>query len=263
MREINMEDSAYFPFDMIFDDNYPVKKKLQEKFEALLIEHNVIGNLRWGELRKFDEKLAAKLAEHFFLSMKKAARYTLTNAYLPHSEIKAKLKTGVDVKMPDIPGDEKSRKRKKLSSNEIMELNTRKKKRTMNVNDLLKLPVGTLTLRQIKEIQDKGNLSLKKFGPYFERHKELKSKKINYNKPPHIKTAVALITKVFSGRAKPSMWIDYPEIIKAKLYSVKMGVQYLERENPEALKTVLSKFQSKIDELLKSMNYSSLDEINF
>ncbi|MBP6871941.1 MAG: hypothetical protein KBC43_08040 [Bacteroidales bacterium] len=261
MEDINMSDSAYFPYDMIFDDNYPVKKKLQDQFEALLIEHNVMGNLRWGDLRKFDKKLAAKLTDHFIQSERKAARYKLTGAYIPHSEIKAKLKQGIDVKIPDIPSSVESKK--KLSSNETIEMNTGKKKKSMDVKDLLKLPVNTLTLRQIKVIQDKGNLDIKKFAPYFNRHKELKSKKINYNKPPHIKTAVALITKVFSGRANPSMWIDYPEIIKAKLYSIKMGIQYLERENPEALMTVLSKFQPKIDELLKRVHYNNFDEINF
>ena len=122
-----------------------------------------------------------------------------------------------------------------------------------------------MSIQQLKKIIIHSDLKSKALTPYINRLRELQHKPVNYNKPPHIKTAKSLITKIFSGKANPAIWTksEYDKIMKSKLYSIKMGIEHLREHDPGGLNEVLEEYQPKIDALLKRLNYNNINEIKF
>ena len=242
-----------FAFSTLFYD-----KGLADRMSDFRKKHKLRGNQTWGELRLLDKDFADEYEKYLYENKPEIKRrYTEAYTNIMHNEIKNELKKEMKAKDPN-------KKRGKAKSEIKSEKQKKESPPDPTIDELINLDVNKLKIRQLIEIIGSRNLNID-ITPYIQRLQELKSggKSINYNKIPDIKTAKALITKVFSGRAKPSMWINYPEIINAKLYSVKMGIQYLERERPEALQEVLNDFQPKIDALLKDMGINDINDIKF
>jgi hypothetical protein len=247
------EESDIVPWEYAFN-NLLDTTDWDRKIKDFRAKHGISGIITWGELYQKDKNFADEFSE--FLSNNQEEtdrRYNENRTNLRMEKLKA-----LDEKFKS----EKPSKKKKTSSKKTKKNKDKDLEKEILV-DLLKLPPETLTIRQIFKILRNTKLEYEKFEQYNQRLMVLNSKK-NYNKPPHIKTAKALITKVFSGRANPLMWVPYDEIIKSKLYSIKMGIQYFKNNHyEEELKEVLKDYQPKIQELLLKMGYEDINDIKF
>jgi len=256
MKKSEKKDySEYVDMDLAFLTMVQ-KWQITEKMQAFVKKHKIIGNLKWVDFEKLDKEFADEYRA--FIEKNKARieeKYTSFGANRRYLGMKKESDKIAKNKMLPKSGNNTKRGKSQKQENKIFSQD--------NIEDLLNLKTESLTLRQVKKILDKGKLDYTDFEPYYRRYQELKSKPINYNKPPHIRTAKSLITKVFSGKANPSIWLPYEEIIKSKLYSIKMGIQYLEKADPKILEQVLSEYQSKIDDLLKELKYNDINEIKF
>ena len=248
------KESDIVPWEYAFNnllDTTDMDRRIMD-FRA---KHGIISNITWGELYLKDKNFADEFSEFLFNNQEETdRRYDENRTNLRMEKLKA-----LDEKFKG----EKSSKNKKGKTKKT----TKNKDKDLvkeNIDDLLNQPVENLNKRQIFKVLGKPGLKSEDYEPYIQRLHLLNSKPINYNKPPDVKTAKALITKVFSGRANPKMWIKYDEIIYAKLYSIKMGIQYLKNNNYEKeLEEVLKDYQPKIQELLLKKGFEDINDIKF
>ncbi len=68
-----------------------------------------------------------------------------------------------------------------------------------------------------------------------------------YVKPNLTKAAQGLLTFNFGGKANPMKWVGNDVIIKSKLYSAKMGIQYLEKNDKKALNDTMKVVKEKLN----------------
>lgn len=222
--------------------NNPVSRKLNE----LINEHEIVGNLTWAKLKSIDKDFA-KEVKSFVTDNKDRleSKYTQFGANREKQIISAQIK-----------------KAKKKPAKRKVQIKTAEQKYS-EARVLLNEDVGKLSKRQINSIITYADLDFKDIEPYYNRLKYLKSEPVNYNKPQSNKAAKALFTSNFAGKANPMKWIDFDEIIKAKLYGVKMGIKFLEKEDPKGLEEVLSLTEETIDSILTKLGYKTINEIKF
>jgi len=241
---------AKFIHNSILGDS-PVLKRLRD----LLQKENIVGPLTWVMLENSDKDLAADFREYIEQNKSRLEKkYTKHGANIEKLAINREIKKNRTEVSKGIVKKSASTKQTKFKS---------KKERIQEATDLLAKDINTLEISEIKTIMNYSNIDYERLKPYWEKFQELKSKKTILNKPKPIQAAKALITFNFSGKSNPMKWIDYEQIIKAKLYCAKMGMEYLESEAPEELKAVMSQVSENLNEVLKSLKVQNINEIKF
>ena len=247
------EESDFVPWEYAFN-NLVDTSDWDRKIKDFRAKHGISGNITWGELYLKDKNFADEFNE--FLSKNQEEtdrRYDENRTNLRIEKLKA-----LDEKfMSKQSSKNKKGKIKKRTKNKDKGIVKE------NLDDLLNKSVENLTKRQIFKVLGQPGLESEKYESCIKRLHIINSKPVNYNKPPHIQTAKTMITKEFSGKARPVMWIPYDEIIKAKVYSIKMGIQYLKKKDESELEELLKDYQPKIQELLLKMGYEDINDIKF
>ena len=240
-----LKESEFVPYDLAFHTLFfdePMAYRIRDFIE----KHNIIGTLTWERFEGLDKQFADEYREYITENKERIdEKYTKFGTSLYKQRIQRQL-------IDDII------ERKKLAL-----YPKPSKKQVERIKSLMEKELGTLTYFQLKAIIMSGQLDPKDIKKYYKRYSDLKELTTNYNKPQPIKVAKALITFNFSGKSNPVKWVDYEEIIKAKLYCVKMGMQYLEKKDLNGLKDVQSKIQSRLDDVLDLMGYKDINEIKF
>lgn len=234
-----MKSTDIIPSGVIMSSNSPWNSILSE----FVKKHNLKGNITYRQIELIDKKFSDKLKKFISSeSYRQWEKYTPSGANRERLEINKTLKA--------------KREKAKLKPKTKAELKKEAQK-------LSKAKIPTLKPGQILAIIKYAELEFNKLEPYYERLNELKKIPVNYNKVDDIKTAKALVTKYFAEYAKPLSVVEFEEIILARLYCAKKGLEYLKKKDIKAHDEVWEKTGPKIEEVLGKLDCKTLDEINF
>lgn len=250
----------YVPTNLIHNSLLP-DNPIMKRMLDLIRKNNIVGNLTWDHLESLDKELADEF--RVFAGENKnrlEEKYTKFGANIEKQATKRALKKSETVKKLET----KAKPRKETSTSSTQKTTVKsKKERIREAKDLLDYDINSLNKNQLKLIITTAGIEYKRLEPYYGKYQELMSKKPNYIKPKPIQAARALLTFNFSGKANPIKWIEYDHIIKAKLYSAKMGIEYLKSEAPGELPKIMSQVGKNLDEVMKLLNYKDINEIIF
>ncbi|MCB0538911.1 MAG: hypothetical protein KDE33_15465 [Bacteroidetes bacterium] len=234
-----MKNSDKIPLNVIMSSNTPWNSILSD----FIKKHNLEGNITFGQIESLDKELSDRLKK--FVS---SESYRQWEKYTHAGANKERLKDNKTLKA----------KREKAKQKRIAKQELEKK-----IKKLLKTEISALKPRQIIEIIKHAELEFNKLEPYYDRLNELKKIPVNYNKVDDIKKAKGLVTQYFAGKSNPLSLIEFEEIILARLYCAKKGLEYLKKKDKKVYDEVWEIAGPKINEVLDKKNYKSLDDINF
>jgi hypothetical protein len=275
-----LDFSKFVPYHLAYSTLF-FDLNMVNKFKALVAKYNIVGNLTWEEFERLDKEFALEFREYATKNKERFdAIYTKYGANrlnqnlqkMAAAEIKKQKKLMQEsrkefvkeqIQKESLFDDTNVHKQDNQNPKEKKTKAKPKKSKANAVDSLIKKKIETLTLRELKSIIVSGKLEPKDLERYYIKFQEFKKRQPNYNKPQPIKAAKALLTFEFAGKANPIKWVQFDEIIKAKLYSAKMGIQFLEDADPAGLNETLVKVKPKLDEVIKALGYNSLNEINF
>lgn len=253
-KKYQLDFNEYIPMDLVYHSlvkRTPVLNRVLE----IINNESIIGPLSWEKLESIDKDLADELRIYIEENKERLnIKYSQFGANLNRLAEKRKFKSSKShLKVKPITT-------KRTTSNvKVKTINERKQE----AKELLSKDIDTLGIKEIKSIIDYSDIDYVNLAPYWQKRKELMDRKIDYNKPKPIQAAKALLTFNFSGKSNPSKWIEYDQIIKAKLYCVKMGIEYLNNAAPDELPTILEQIKPNLDKVLQALNYKDINDINF
>ena len=232
----------YVNIDFAFSTVLP-RTPILRRMSKFLRENNISGNLTWDEFNKLDSEFAPEYAKYIKENGSRLQRkYSKVGANREKLSYKSK-------KQPS-----------KLVKKRVPKT---KKEKEFQVLKLTMVDIDKLSINQIKSIMAHGKMDFKDLEPYYQRLQFLRDNPKDNNKPNYVKAAQAMLTFYFSGKSNPLKWVDSEEIILARLYSAKMAVQYLEKNDKKALQTAMDKAKPKLDSVLEKLGYKDINDIKF
>jgi hypothetical protein len=240
-----MNSTDIIPAEIIMSANDSMNSRLSDFIQ----KHNLTGNVTYGQVAKIDKKFSEEVKE--FVSLHE---FRIWKKYKRDGAHKGRLEIDKTMKPKSKSKSKRKKNQKAKSKAELKE----EAKNLIKVKD-----ITILSSRKINTILNHGELEYKEIEPYYIRLQELKKITVNYNKPNALEKAKALVTQFFGEKRKPLSYIDFEEIILARLYCAKKGLEYLKNKDIVAYQEVLKEAGPKIDEVLNKMDYKSLDDINF
>jgi len=230
----------YVPIDLVFGINESDYAKRLTKF---INKNNIVGNLSWDLFYDLDTELANEIKDLIKQNKDELDRkYTVYGGNIEKMKSREKLTPA------------KMKKVYKVKS---------KKEKVNNANSLITQDLEKLGIQELTQIITYGGLAFVKLEPYYKRLTFLRDNPTNYIKPNYIKTAQGLLTFNFGKKANPLKWVDNNEIIMSRLYSAKMGIQYLNKTDKKALNETMASVKEKLDEVLDKLGFDDINDIDF
>lgn len=220
------------------------KNTIVEQLISLMQKNNIKGDIAWKKLKQLNsglEKSVRDLVEKNTTEINQT--YTVYGA-----------------------NKQLSKKNRMMKKSTIKKTTYKVKSLEQKIKDskeLLNEPINNLKAQQILSIISYSDLEHDEMKDYYLRLKELQLKPKYTVKPNFINEAKKLLTSNFGIRPVPLKWKDNDEIIKSKLYSAKMAIQYLDKTDQITLNETMKIVKPKLDEVLKALGYNDINNITF
>jgi hypothetical protein len=244
------QNSKFIPIKYLFDMD-GTNSIVVDKLIALQQANNIKGDISWNQLKQLDPSLEKEVR-----GLVNRNTLDIDNTYNSKGADKQILKQN-RMKKSNVQNQNQTNSKK--STYRIKPL----KQKIQEAKALLKEPIKALNAQKILAILSYADLEYDQIKDYYLRLKEIQLKPKYTVKPDYIDTNRKLLTTNFGDKAKPEKWIDNDPIIKSKLYSAKMAIQYLKEADKEVLDETMKIVKPKLDEVLKALGFSDINDITF